>query len=137
MNLWRRLNSILVLGFASVFIFTEQYLSLVCGRVGCDPLLEAGILSTWNYAGRYAMFFLLLFFVFPASYFRAYVYCIVSWLLPLTVLVIAASDPFPTGRIRLERPDLVNLWALIWVVSTLVFLVLHYHRERRRLTPGE
>ena len=131
MNKWRKFNIALLLTFAGLYLFTNWYWSAICAVQGCEADFRRGLLATWKQISLFVPFFAAGFLILPVHYFRAYIIKVVSWLLPISTIVIASSDPIPRGFFSLTREEMVNLWAAIWLVITLLFIAYHYYRTKK------
>lgn len=131
MNKWRIANIIALISVAAVFVFTDQYWSQICAVQGCDMQFRRGILTTWNQVSFYALIFLIPFLALPVRFFQKYCLYVVSWLLPVSGLLIASTKPIPGGFLSWDRQEVVNAWAVAWAIITIGFIIYHWYKGRK------
>lgn len=130
MNKWRLVNIALLIVSLATFIGANYYWSQICLVSGCDNYFRRALIEPLWSLSLYSSFLLVFFLFIPAQCFQNFVIKIVSWLLPLSTLLILSTDPRSSHIFSLERVQVIDQLALIWGVITLLFIAWRWYKNR-------
>ncbi len=122
MDIYKKVNVAIIVGFLVLGVSSRWYLNDVCTLARCYNGAYAVVFQTISIAFViYGIIFLML----PQGYFKAWLKTVLSWALPLSVLV--AYRPLLLGTLfRFNMMDAVELMTYFVSAITALFIVIRF-----------
>jgi hypothetical protein len=135
LNVWSEQKHVLILlGIAVLsFLFSHIYSNELCNSAGnCTSTERYGLWIPIKVFSFSASLLLLPFLFLPIRYFKSWVLKILSWFLPITMVLVLSESPHGGSVLQIGRDGMVKLMAVVLANLTLVFALYEYAKDHVR-----